>query len=68
MCRRRLNSQSFKGRNNGRSSIEDFQIEDNATLNSIATSLGGQISNALASGIQQIYLMDSLQGISVDWH
>ena len=92
MCRRRLNSQSFKGRNNGRSSIvfgvltslgsstialcennnqknsnnnnddqdfiakiksklEDFHIDDNATLNSIATSLGGQISNALASGI-----------------
>ena len=94
---RRLNSQSFKGRNIGRSStiiftgvltslgsstlalcesssnqsnsnndnddsdqdfiakikskLEDFHIEDNATLNSIATSLGGQISSALASGI-----------------
>jgi len=93
---RQLNLQSFKGRNNGRSStivfgvltslgsstlalcesssnqsnsnndnddsdqdfiakikskLEDFQIEDNATLNSIATSLGVQVSSALASGI-----------------
>ena len=34
-----------------KSKLEDFHIEDNATLNSIATSLGGQISSALASGI-----------------
>ena len=34
-----------------KSKLEDFHIEDNATLNSIATSLGSQISSALASGI-----------------